>query len=381
MNFAPNRIVAFLTAMMLIAACCPRRAYAQIYTSSTVEEKQPEIQMDISEIGKKTDSFRIGQSHTWIIRGEVPDDIGTAGQYTVTQTLDHSLSYENGSLKVSLYTKEGNELAMEMESHYTLTVGTIVEGEQKERFSVALTPDGMAYAGANLGSGSAEAELRISFCAVINVEASMGTQIVGSAQLSYTSPDGTWYTVISDKPAIYTGGLHIMLTDPANNPLSGGIFMIARPASEEELAAPTIAKELLDTGGETIAVIYESFYSAEDLHGEKTAWVMTGKDGCAVIYGLAYGTYYLVQTETAGKGDIPMLPMKVNVNEVSHLTKADGWRDGSGRVEDNTVRIINDGASIPSTGGQGTAGLRVSGAAVLISACLLLLFNRRKEYK
>jgi len=56
-----------------------------------------------------------------------------------------------------------------------------------------------------------------------------------------------------------------------------------------------LEKELLDTGKETIAVIYERFYTNQDLTERKTDILYTDENGEARCFGLAYGTYYLVQ--------------------------------------------------------------------------------------
>lgn len=371
MRFVRKPLVTLLSVLILSVRILPQTCQAsEVNPLNTA----PELHMDVSQVGQKRDTFSLGQRHLWILRGSIPLEIAQAQKYTVTQTLDPSLTYEPGSLEVSVCFENGGNKILNMEVDYTFTAGAVKEvALTADRISISLTPEGMAQA-----EGAAELQFR--YYARINENASMGAQILAQAQLNYADPAGQPFVEVSDKAAVYTGGIHILLTDSANNPLSGGRFMIAHKASEKEQQDPAVTVELLDTGEETVAVVYDSFYG-ETLSGGKQDIAVTRADGTAAICGLAFGSYYLVQIDAPTGREPHGDPVKVKVDEVSYLTRKDGWQDSAGRTVDNTVCISNSGIVVPLTGGGGTAVYTASGSAVILSACLLLWFNRKKKIR
>lgn len=342
-----------------------------------VTEKAPDIRLDVSDALQKSGTFDIGQPHTWIIRGDVPAGICNAGTYQITDVLDKRLDYEKGSVCVSLYTQE-TEYLLE-EKYYILTEETQNRnGDTVDVFSVSLTPEGMSYAAAKMGSGKDKSEIRIRFRAAINPNTAMGATIPNDAHLDYVNSAGIVYHADSDIPEVHTGGINLLKTDSSGTPLSGADFMIAREATQAEMELETIAKEVLHVGSKNLAVVYVDFYTAE-LKGEKRFLVTTDEEGKAAMYGLAYGTYYLVEAKAPEGYDAMIQPMEIRIGETSHLTEKDGWKDETGSTIDNTLKIVNTKFHFPDTGGSGTVGFTAAGCLLLSAACLLLLSNRNKR--
>lgn len=330
-----------------------------------------ELRMNVLEPGIRSASVSFDQSHKWYIRYTFPKAVDTSGQYTLLQTLPSGLTYIPGSLEVCVLKTTGEVIPLIMGKDFCLTAGAVVTEEGiSDRISITLTQTGCDH----LPDGG---ELRIAYLAGINENGSMGTQLVGTAQLNYLDEEGNRSVLLSEKAAVSTGGFHIQLTDMSGSPLSGGEFMVARAATPEELEEKALTIELLDTGEKTIAVVYEPFCPSEDLREETAYTAKTDQEGKTVCCGLAYGEYYLVQTK-AGKGaDLPAKPVKVTVNEASHITANDGWKDSSGRIADHTVRIVNGSMELPMTGDPGIYGYSTMGILVILSACLLLWYNRK----
>ena len=335
------------------------------------------FQVDVGQIGQKTGTFDVDQRHNWYIRIGISEAMSGLASFGILQTLSPSITPEAGSVSVMLVPDTGERILLEMGKQYDLTAGGVfVENGVAERIGISLTQEGISLVSKY---GSEPAELVVCYAARINTKAPMGTQILGSAQLRVTDKEGNRQFFLSDKAVAVCGGFHIALQDSSGDPLTGGRFMLAREAEERELSDPTVLKELLDTGDTTIPVVYKRFYTSEAMTGEKSDTAVTDANGQTMCYGLAYGTYYLVQTESGRDGLLPSKPMKVKINEVSHLTYADGWQDGKGNPADNTIMITNSLPAMPQTGGPGTIPYTASGTAVILCACLLLWYNRKKK--
>lgn len=372
-----NRIV-LAAVTVLLAAFCPMAAYAK--DSETAD--LPEIRIDVLEIGKQTASLAVFQGHMWFIRADIPEDIADSGQYTITQTLPPGLTCETESLQVSLLTGSGEEIRLGMEQHYDLVIGSAEEdGRLTGRIRVSLTPAGMEYVSGEMKKGLPMPDLRITYWAFLDQDTAIGRQLISTAQLNYIDRQNRFLQVFSNKAAVCTGGLNILLTDTGKTPLSGGTFMLARPAQDTDREASDVIVELLDTGDGQAAVVYESFYTGRPMTGDRQFYVTTDSNGAAMLCGLPYGNYYLVQIGAPEGAQMMALPLPVQINEVSFLTGADGWQDSSGKTADNRIHIFNDSSSIPATGGPGITEIRALGILTLLSACLLLLLNNKKEYR
>lgn len=347
----------------------------QIPTCATAAESS--LWIDVGKLGQKKASFSVGERHRWYIRSSLVNDWEQISGFLILQTLSPCLTLEVGSISVSLIQENGERILLRMEEHYQLTAGSVfVEEGTADRICIDLTREGMEFLREYQRDSS---ELLISYVARINTEAAMGSQILGTAQRNLTDTNGDRRIVLSDKAVVSAGGIHILLRDSEGKPLDQESFMLAREATQEEIAKETVTKELLDTGDQTIAVVYERFFASEMLNVEKTDRTVTDEAGTAVCYGLAYGTYYLVQTESLRGNLLPSKPVKVIVDEDSHLTASDGWTDSTGRIVDNTVHVSASMVVMPRTGGSGTIPYTASGTAVVICACILLWNNRKRK--
>lgn len=330
-----------------------------------IPEKTPDIQTDITTIQQKSDSFSMGQLHTWILRGEIPAGISNAREYTITDVLDHRLSYKRGSPVITLYTRDGQEIPME-EKYYTLTEEVQTRnGTPVDALQIGLTPEGMSFVAANLGNGSEKGELRVRFQAAINRNADMGTAIPNDSHLDYTNSAGIVYHTDSDIPEVHTGGIRIQKTDGEDTPLAGADYMIASEATQAELEDEMVAREVLRVGSKNLAVVFQDFYTA-DGNGGKRYVTTTDENGTASFYGLACGTYYLVESKAPEGYDTVTQPIRIEITQYSHLTE-------------NTVKAAESGFILPFTGGTGSAGITAVGLLLLFSACLLLLSNRKRR--
>ncbi len=343
------------------------RVYTITVNPKNTTETGPDIQKDVTELDNDHDTYDADEIHTWIIRGGVPAGIGTAEKYVITDVIDYRLTYTKGSPEVKLFTRAGEELLLTKDTHYTLAEGTTeVDGRTVDCFTVSLTAEGMAYVAANLGEGNAVPEIRVYFTATINPNASMGEEIPNQAHLDYTNSAGVDYDADSDVPEVHTGGTGILKTSTDETPLAGASFKIAREATEAELADPNAAKETLTVNGKSLTVVFVDFYPTRNLSGEKTFEVTTDDQGVAVFSGLAYGTYYIVETKAPAGYNLLIAPIEVEINAESHM-------------EEKAVKVINTKFTMPETGGIGTTIFTVTGLAIMGAAVVLLIISTKKR--
>ena len=359
----------------------------------TIEPKNtvvvgPEIKKDVIEIEKEEStneeqrfSVPAGEEFTWIVRGGIPADIKDGKKYVISDTLDYRLTYaEDLVVKVEEATAEANNSVSDGDvlvenKDYTLTVskGTVTVEEVKEdikELKIELTAAGMSKVAKLVGDAHADYEIRVYFNTIIDgdVAPNMGHDIPNQATLKYINSVNFEYDSESDIPEVYTCGINLYKYDAkdATQALEGAVFKLAKQVEQStEGATPLVTKE------GTIYVVYEDFYTAIDPNtGElaaKADVVTTTSGGEAMLYGLAQGTYYLVEIQAPSGYNLLSYPVVVTLNESSHLNN-------------NTVKVANSNQfELPETGGIGTTIFTVSGMMMLAAAVVVLVMKKKKE--
>lgn len=179
---------------------------------------------------------------------------------------------------------------------------------------------------------------------------------------------------------VILGGINIMKTDVLGNGLSGAGYQIAREATQEELMNSSVTKRLLKTSESMMTVVYVSFWNSSEMAGRKVSEAITDSDGTVAIYGLPYGTYYLVESRAPEGYNSMSAPIRVTVNKYSHLTSFDNVRDDNHAVIDNTIHIVTIRHSLHDTHNTIYIRLVISFIALLVSlvALMCLLKIRRR---
>ena len=314
-----------------------------------------EIGKDVGQIGNDHDTYDVGENHTWIIRTSIPAGLATGLRYEITDSLNHQLTYV-GNVKAAVSEKEAPahedlvQLIAGEDYYLTVTEGTeLVNGTEEPvtSFCVALTASGMAKAAAVEG---AEPEIRVYFDAFIDEDALLGTEIPNQAHVSYENNVGVDFERDSDIPEVHTGGLTLVKVDASNQSrrLAGAVFTL-NVKNEDGSFSPV------------------KFY-ADAAMTQQTEQAVTDANGNALCYGLAYGTYYLIETQAPEGYNLLTEPVELVISGTTHL-------------EANAVTVTNSARfQLPETGGIGTALFTLGGAGILGAAALVLLGGRKKNY-
>lgn len=339
-----------------------------VHPKNTVEVG-PEIRKDVTEIENDEDTFDVDQLHSWIIRSDIPAGLANAVKYQISDKLDYRLTLKNGfQVKVARKSAPAGteETILVPGTDYTVETGTAVDndGNGIDTFMVSLTAAGMKTVAAAAGENRAESEIRVYFDAIIDSDAQMGVEIPNQAGLQYINETGIEYLADSDIPKVYTGGTGIVKLDSATEAaLEGATFKIARDATQEQIAAGESVA--LTINEEEHQVVFVEFYADAELT-EKVMEYTTGKDGKIIMHGLAYGSYYIVETKAPKGYNMLTEPVAVEINEVSHL-------------EDAVVTVYNTKFLLPETGGMGTGLFTVFGGICIGGALLISITCLRKK--
>ena len=342
----------------------------------------PEINKDVIEINnseeQQNESVNAGEEFTWIVRGDIPADIADAKKYVITDTLDYRLTYaEDLVVKVEEVVAEadnsnlGNVLKENIDYKLVVTdVEGTVEGQNTKKITVSLTKVGMDKIAALVGEQGEDYEIRVYFNTIIDADATVGEDIPNQATLIYTNSANFETEVESDEPMVYTCGINIKKYDAkdATNYLAGAEFIVARKATDAEIADETIETEsLVIAKGQPEVVVFVDFYNNAELTGNKVDTIVTNETGDAFVYGLEEGTYYLVETKAPAGYNLLSYPVNITLNKVSHAVE-------------NTVMVANSNSFVlPGTGGIGTTIFTLVGAALSLGSGAVLLGKKRKE--
>ena len=153
----------------------------------------------------------------------------------------------------------------------------------------------------------------------------------------------------SDLPEVHTGGIALVKVD-ASNP-------------DRKLAGARFTLNVKTADGTYTPV---EFFTDETLT-QKYREAVTDENGCARFCGLAYGTYYLIETQAPEGYNLLPEPVEVVINAQSHL-------------QTNAVVVSNSARfQLPDTGGIGTAVFTLGGTGLLGAAVLVLLGGKKRR--
>lgn len=111
--------------------------------------------------------------------------------------------------------------------------------------------------------------------------------------------------------------------------------------------------------------------------------VKSGTDGTFELEKLLPGNYLLVETKAATGYSVPKDPWRIKVDSEGTVTvtKTNGIPIKLTEYDNKKVYQLENAKvySLPQSGGPGTYGFTISGVAILATALLLFINNKRRE--
>ena len=319
-----------------------------VQPKNDVIEEDIIIEKDVNEINNDHDTHDVNEIHTWIIQASIPAGLATGLKYEITDTLNYQLTFKgNVIVTVSEMAAVAHDdlLTLVEGEDYILTVtpGVDEQGKDITSFKVALTASGMEKVAAVEGT---EPEVRVYFDAVIDEDAILGTEIPNQAHISYENNVGVDFEKDSDKPEVHTGGLKLHKVDASNG---------------KALAGATFTLNTQDENGDYTVI----------------ATATTDANGEILFSGIAYGTYYLIETEAPVGYNLLTEPVEVTISSNSHLDDDVATADV---IEGTSVTVKNSAEfRLPETGGIGTAIFTFGGSGLIGAAAMVLLGGKKKD--
>lgn len=322
-----------------------------IAAENTISVEKVIIEKDVEKTGNKSSSFNVNEEHTWILSSNIPIGIGTAKKYEITDTLDRSLTYKRTE---SVTLSNGNDVTVTLSCGDDYTVSLETDNKIGDRIVFSLTESGMKRIDKTVGENCDDFKLEICFIAEINANVVFGKNIENKANITYINNLNRKYEDESESSEVHTGGARILKTDAKRySVLKNAKFKLYREITAEDKESGVEYVKL--NVGETVKNVVETeFFDNSSMKGEKTSVLITDENGLGLIYGVAYGTYYLVEIE-APSGYIKLSePIEITIDQNSHKL-------GNAVIVKNTADTSHSDSSDGETSSSGSSASSSSG--------------------
>lgn len=173
-------------------------------------------------------------------------------------------------------------------------------------------------------------------------------------------------------------------TDTTNGKIGVAEFTNEQSVADVEIVKVDAANTNVTITGATFA-LYEADaeWNKTSENPFNTEDIVSGNEGRIELKDLPVGNYLLVETKAATGYSLPTKPWKITVGSGGTVKVMDNEGETVGNITKNEMtiyQITNTKLySLPESGGSGTYGFTISGVAILATALLLFINNKRRE--
>lgn len=327
-------------------------------------------------------SVNVGDTVTWTISADVPENFGEYRSFAINDELDKRLNYTADSVAVKIMTGDIEDDTLDLGTDYEVNP-TAATDTEKAKVTVSLTATGIQKIGA-----SASEKIVVSFDTTVNGNIDPNENenaenvIDNEATIAFENGSGATGEIKSSPAKIHTGEIKVEKTYSGGTVEKSAQFQLA--STENDAKTENYLQVLLDPTKKYIqAIVPHGTENAVDwiaLPSHKTTneplGFKNGKFYVESFEGLVtytqvgdtknYEDYYLIETLAPEGYNLLDAPVKVE------------FTDG---VDDQTVlskEVENRrGFTLPKTGGMGMIVLVVVGI-VLIGLAIILSMSKKK---
>ena len=269
-----------------------------------------------------TSNAAVGGDVVWSIISDIPYDIDTYKSYVITDTLDDALTYK--SLTID---------GLTVVTDYTISV-------VDQKVTVSRTDVGMDKL-------AVESSISLILTTKLNADGDLLNGITNTATLNYKNSTGTEGTATDTTTSkATTSGFQVKKVDGDDAALAGATIALF---ADEECTTPV------------------TFYTDKNLTNTANS-VVTGDDGVVGFYGIANGTYYVLETKAPTGYELDGKVYTVTVNNDTDTDDA---------IEATITNVKSDSIiNLPQTGGIGVEIVVIAGVLMMIAAAFVI---RRKR--
>ena len=173
-------------------------------------------------------------------------------------------------------------------------------------------------------------------------------------------------------------------TDTTNGKIGVAEFTNEQSVADVEIVKVDAANTNVTITGATFA-LYEADaeWNKTSENPFNTEDIVSGNEGRIELKDLPVGNYLLVETKAATGYSLPTKPWKITVGSGGTVKVMDNEGETVGNITKNEMtiyQITNTKLySLPESGGPGIYGFTISGVAILATALLLFINNKRRE--
>ena len=273
-----------------------------------------------------TSNAAVGGDVVWSIISDIPYDIDTYKSYVITDTLDDALTYK--SLTID---------GLTVVTDYTISVAG-------QKVTVSLTDVGMVKLA---GKSAGKSNISLTLTTTLNADGDLLNGVTNTATLDYKNSTGTEGTATDTTTSkATTSGFQVKKVDGDDAALAGATIALF---ADKECTTPV------------------TFYTDKNLTNTAT-FVVTGNDGVVGFYGIANGTYYVLETKAPTGYELDGKVYTVTVNNDTDTDDA---------IEATITNVKSDSIiNLPQTGGIGVEIVVIAGVLMMIAAAFVI---RRKR--
>lgn len=344
------------------ATIVAKRSKPSMDKSINEQRTSDKINTGLNKRDQGSDTAYIGENVKFDLRTDVPAYPSNAinKSYWISDAMDEALTF-NDDITVEGVKADGSTVNLTGTDAYVKTLNTKDMGNHDVTFLLKFNYDKIRP----------YSKIHVSYSAIVNEKAVVGTAIVNHAELQYNNNpyNGNGYRTEEDKTKIYVFGIKVnKIAAGTKTPLAGAEFKLQRNGETfkfVEVSTGVYRKALdTETGNETLVT---------DANGKLTVYGLKGADDAGNPL-----TYQLVETKAPGGYNKLGAPIDVTLTPIQDEAKDyTGHLEGESEIGYVTKDVENKTGKLPKTGGIGTIVFSVLGA-LMIAGGVMLAASRKK---